>query len=562
MLTHFAWVEAGAKFDPVAHGRCDLDILDLTIDHREGEVAIATVVVPKATLPPWNQRHVFISYGQTLLFSGRLVGLPLGIKKDLISLELTAEPLDAGEQLQKMSADLKQIPYWDPSFVETTELDNPAEWLEARSALFAWDRVEGSVCLSDLFQGRQTLTLTDAFFSDSLNIRLAETPLSHISVNLTAEWVQKAQGEVSLGRKISSAFQEGMVNTLTLDGLLGTWPKEGQKLGRSGYWVERSSLQQVTPPPTGILNIYPTLTPEVMAWDEKDQKPKAIRAVRFWMMGTLNLGWKYRQRRREIVQFTITQKTQLEGKIRPLTRTLNLRLQQVVPEDTGTFFLTLQGRRTIEHALEMVKAHLAASARCLEVEMTLPFEAGFPLSLDHSIHIKDPRIPGGEVTGKVIAYRLHQDGLKSFAWLRFVASIGGNPTYAPAKSDTYYADSSYGDTVIPMAHKTISGLVYENYACQRPTMGIVDTDNLSSHDILKNIYVSHDALRQIQILQNQQYPARFNVRSILEEVPTIISLDLLNLKTTGVAEHIIRLNVLTQWVAPGQVNIEGVEDEI
>lgn len=176
MTIGFAWCREEESFDPICHGRCDLDILELTIDHREGEVALATIVVSNPNLPSLDRRHVYISDGDTLLFSGRLVGLPVKIRNDLVSLELSAEPLDADVQLQHLANELKQSPFWDEAFVDPTERNNPAEWLEARSALFAWDRSTGKVCLSDLFQGRKILDFSDTFFADSLKISLAETP--------------------------------------------------------------------------------------------------------------------------------------------------------------------------------------------------------------------------------------------------------------------------------------------------------------------------------------------------------------------------------------------------
>src|SRR5688500_251044 len=106
MAIAFAWSKHEENFDPIRHGRCDLDILKLAIDHREGEVALATIVVPNSNLPFWDRRHAYISYGDTLLFSGRLVGLPVKINNDLVSLELSAEPLDADLQLQSLANDL------------------------------------------------------------------------------------------------------------------------------------------------------------------------------------------------------------------------------------------------------------------------------------------------------------------------------------------------------------------------------------------------------------------------------------------------------------------------
>jgi hypothetical protein len=321
--------------------------------------------------------------------------------------------------------------------------------------------------------------------------------------------------------------------------------------------VVESHLARVTPPRTGVLDVYPTLTPEVMTGDELTQGPKRMRAKRVWMSGTVVLGWRYRQKRREVVQFTVSQKTQLDGTIRPLTRTLHLHLQQVAPAVSSTFFLTSRGRQAVEHALEVARAHLAASARCLEIEICLPFEAGLALSMDHSVCLVDARIPGGRALGKVVAYSLRQEGLKACAWARFAVSIGGDAGRVPCPAPIFYADPVYGDTGIPSYHQTASGLVYASYAHQRPREGIIETGSLSAHDLVKDVFVSYDAERQIQVLQGQQYPLRQNMKGVLEDIPTVISLDLLDLRTQGVAEHVIQLQTIGFWTAPCQVDVSG-----
>jgi hypothetical protein len=253
-------------------------------------VAIATVLVPHSQMKFHDQHHVYISQGGKLLFSGRLVALPVEIKDDLVALELTAEPEDADIQLQTLGKTLKEAPFWNANFVDPFEQNNPAEWLEGRSALYAWDRLTGKVCLSNLFEGRNLLDFSSVFFSDSLKVHLAETPLSSVSVTVTAEWVQKGEGEISLGSRIGAAFPGGMINTLTPQGLEATWPKEGQRMGKTGYRVLQSVLRSVFPPRTGILNIYPTVTPEFMGWDDATQQLKAMRGQRFWMVGDSGIG--------------------------------------------------------------------------------------------------------------------------------------------------------------------------------------------------------------------------------------------------------------------------------
>jgi hypothetical protein len=88
-------------------------------------------------------------------------------------------------------------------------------------------------------------------------------------------------------------------------------------------------------------------------------------------------------------------------------------------------------------------------------------------------------------------------------------------------------------------------------------MGILEIGDLSVHNMVREVLVSHDAEKQIRELQRQQYPVRQNLKHILEEIPTVVSLDLLSLKTGNVAEHIIHLTTLHPWTAPKQLNLRG-----
>jgi len=88
-------------------------------------------------------------------------------------------------------------------------------------------------------------------------------------------------------------------------------------------------------------------------------------------------------------------------------------------------------------------------------------------------------------------------------------------------------------------------------------MGILNIGDLSVNDMVRDVLVSYDAEKQIRALQRQQYPVRQNLKHVLEDIPTVVSLDLLSLKTGNVAEHTIHLTPLRPWAAPKQLNLRG-----
>jgi hypothetical protein len=152
---------------------------------------------------------------------------------------------------------------------------------------------------------------------------------------------------------------------------------------------------------------------------------------------------------------------------------------------------------------------------------------------------------------------LKQDGVKAYAWVRLAAAIGGNEDQTAPLKPWHYVDPRYGDTAIPQEYQTKFGLKYADYSQQRPEGGIMDLKSLSLSDILKEVVVSNDAHRQVQILQSQQYPLRLNLKTVLEDIPTSISLNLLSMKTQKVVEHLIHLETIGHWIAPRQVNLSG-----
>ena len=78
---------------------------------------------------------------------------------------------------------------------------------------------------------------------------------------------------------------------------------------------------------------------------------------------------------------------------------------------------------------------------------------------------------------------------------------------------------------------------------------------LTIHDFVKGAQVQGTPEKQFQHLLDNEYPNRDDTLSALAEVPTIIDVQLLDLRTQPVLEHIIHLDVLNAWSAPDQINL-------
>ncbi|MEI8295006.1 MAG: hypothetical protein WCG04_00585 [Alphaproteobacteria bacterium] len=553
MPTFFSWAADGEDFSPQRHAHWDLEIFQLSIQQNQGEIAFATLLVKNEAPFPVDRQHALIAYGEPgapqLIFRGRLSGMPRPVGQALLELHFTAEPSNAMEQLLALSETLKQPPYWDTLFIDPLHADHPGAVLEARSASFSWNRLTGAVILSDLFTGHEHAVIEDDILENSLKVNIGEPPLDEVHVRLMAEWVQTLDDEADLAPALCRRFSRGMINTLTPQSLKNSWPKPYTKLGRSGYTILESSLQEVTPPSTGALNLYPTISPNFMSWDETQQKSVMKRAARCWFRAKLAVGWSYKQKRREIVSFTLKQATIFgtTGKKRQLA----LCLQAVGDGPRASFFMTDRGHQAIEHAVEIARCHLAGTARCLEVELMIPFAQGLALTTDHSITVKAPQLPHGQLTGKLISYRLVQEAGLAYTWLRIAVAAGARPEDAPDNIHAEdYASIEYGPLAPQAFHRSESGIVFKDYSEQKPREGIQGVHAFT--ELIQNIDIHGDGQHQVETVLANQYPLCANPMNSLEAFLTKFQIDLQNIETHDVLEHKITLDIPEPWYPPQQ----------
>lgn len=545
----------------------EIKIFSLSIAQREHEPAFAKLIVQTKdafnAIPLYG--NIICEIGKDeehLLFKGKRVGFPCKIAQDLAEVEYTSEPDDTGDQLKRLAENLKEPALYDDLFITSND-ENPTNALEARSDLFCWDRCSGMVSVSGLFEGGRTLDFSNDILQGSLKLSLADTPLDFINVEIAAEWIQKAEGQINLFPQIAKKFPKRLVNTLTPDQLAKQWPKVGDKVGpfaslkQSGYQVVRSKLKPFNPPHTGVLDIYPTVTPLITTL--VDNKPESMRLKRSWFKGDLWLYWHYFQKRREVVHFTLHQSSQLKGHIRAKHKTLRLQLQSVenslVSQGTSSFFISERGQDAIIHALEIAKAHLAGSSRCIEIEFEVPLLKAIDITLNDAVSIRSDKIPGGSVTGKVTQYTFLITPAGAIARIHLGVAAGAESEPLVLLTEETYVDASYSQDG-KSSFKTPSGIIVKGYHHQTPKDGILHPYSLGIHDFIKRVEVKGDAEKQSRHLLENEYPKRENPLSALTEMPTIIDVDLLDLRTAANLEHHIHLDVLNSWSAPRQINLQ------
>lgn len=611
MMLYFAWTPQKETFDPHRHQRHDLEIFHIEVTQQESDVARASLLVQN-TLQDLttftDKKHAIISTknasGEAIcLFQGHLQG-PVKIDGNCVLLELTAAPEDVDKQLQ----DLMRHHKGDPLFVPAHKEESPAESLKSQSAVLYFDRLGHTVSLSDLFEGRHFLDLNQNFYGDSLQLKSGAQPLESVEITLEVQWIQRMRSYASLSRKIASAFPEKIINTFTGKNFAKKWPKTGQSLRNSGYWVAVSHLEEITPPRTGGLNLYPTTSSPLWV-QHKDNTPTQAYVKRSWFKGRLILGWSYKQKRTERLTFTLKQqfhdffkeasaplekihltlgeispkisypfwhphkrydlgfKIQDEGKIYRCLQSHRSKdtfskdsalwiFEKNIPTALGpqsrsSFFVTDRGVQAFEYALEIAKTHLAYRARALQVSFCGSWEDLCQISLDHTIRLQDRRLPGGSVRGKVIAYAIIAEGKtgERRVEVTLAVSIGSGKT----SEDTPKGIPAYAVDYMEEPSVAKGSLKYARYDTQTPQDPFATVHRLSHHAMIKSLRLKNKAQDQEAYLREQQYPQGNIDHSILKDHVTEIHLSLNPLSSKEAIEHTIEAQVLTTWSAPKQI---------
>lgn len=465
MTFFFTWVDSPQPFDPLQHTRLEMDIFALSLIHAEGTYARLELTVQTGTLLPpqkWGILSIRLPTGESIcLFQGARQDRPQSGTTDLMLLELIACPPDANEQLQILLHTWRTTTsVYDPLLIPEGHLDDPHLIRFFQPKTFYWDPCTLRVRLDDLLKGTQTRDVTSVFDPRSLTYRHKDLLPFQLHVTLQAQWIQQVNGFMNLGPAITKLFSEGLINTYTSASFKAAWPRAGQYLGRSNYWVAASRLEEIDPPASAARYSSPLHPSETSL----NQRPRVAR--RRWFRGKLLVGWTFQQKRVEKLSFTL--RTATPSKTAALSsETLSLRLQAICPptllslwephtsyavgdtiqeagslyqclsphqsgdvfsehqnswEDKGplphalpdagasSFFLTPRGQKVLETGIEISHTKRLSQARTLEVSFEIPFVFCPVLSPSDEVTLSDPRLPCGNVRGKVLRTVVHVKG--------------------------------------------------------------------------------------------------------------------------------------------------------
>lgn len=240
----------GGAFDEDAHLVYDIPVLSIEVTHDEGDFPAAIIETrnPRVgLLNPDRQLWCWVSWqGPTQvwpIFHGRLLGAPNEALGEVVKLEFTARPEDFDAQKQVIAAALRSGPTWDPVWI-AERADDPDVVLEARPERIHIDRLDLSVTTSNIISGEDgTIEVSEGqhTYAD-MSWNYSQVPLRRINVSATVTWDQVGIGDVDLTRQLWQAFSgvgsagpHPVIQSLTGDGLKGSWPAPGASA--QGGWT-------------------------------------------------------------------------------------------------------------------------------------------------------------------------------------------------------------------------------------------------------------------------------------------------------------------------------------
>ena len=111
----------------------------------------------------------------------------------------------------------------------------------------------------------------------------------------------------------------------------------------------------------------------------------------------------------------------------------------------ASYFPTDRGQQSIQYGMCVTRAKLRYRSRMVRISTDIPFHRAAELSCRKSATIEERRLPGGEATGKIIAYSMEVDGsnLSMRGNVTIGCSIGAGTEVEAVEGDPVYAAAGY-----------------------------------------------------------------------------------------------------------------------
>lgn len=613
-IFYFAWIDEGEAFDPAVHNRHDEDVFAFNLTQQEGDFAALTCDVKNPRIGLLNTgRKVWCYFSWDAgdgtiapLFKGRLIAIPSNIFDTVVTFSFTARPSAFVDAKHTLADTLRVLPYWDQVMIDPDSWEDDDVVLEARSALYHIDRVTHEVTISDVLTPEDgTLEFGgDDFFYDNMSMTLQQTPIRSCNVTATFPWANSGAGGLDVGAVILQKWPGkdailNLINSFTFPGLQSSWPKPGASIG-SGWTVVQGELIDETflsvqplgidesifdlsniPGPLGKGSImfppvYSGTSYGGVDGSNFNEQIDVVYAPMGWGVPILSVAYSASRDYSQVLQFTLSTHTQNivtdtgGDDIIDLTLTSNPLTdvgydgEIAINSSARTYLDTPRGQQSVEYCILTARAQLCIRARAVNISFDTFFAAGVAATLRKGALIHDPRLPGGQAAGKLIAYKLSLDGDDgvAIATLTMGSAIGYGGSYVEVPGTGCYAAPGYmADGYQQMTGEVVlastSDITFQMPDLEQFDDGIDLSRGLTAATAIQALTIVDPASQQGPVLEGQtkNAPDQQALNSLLQTMPTVINLTLVPLNTgpfSGGVEPTV-----SELIIPKQIDLEA-----
>jgi len=328
-----------SSLDDVFDRSQDVPLLVLNLSHEEGKPATLSITVPHGAVSAteaYRGRRGMVMYQKNggkndqnnrgknrlldaqkhhRLFYGHLVEILE--KEDVTELRLVSDLFPIQDQWEVVAQEIKS------KAVHHDLWDNhdPENLLACVPYTRYWDRCTGKMRISHAVKGTRTFDVSHVY-DPKYRVTHKKEPVSDIKMEISVHWDQKIMGYTNIAPQIASCFPKGVMGTLTDRALESGWPETGRTFS-SGYFVSESSLKKINDArhPSGI--VLPGASEAGEDSQDAQEQSDWIAECSFYE-GRLVVGYAYRQKRKEILTYTLQAALPDSEKGRSATIALNV----------------------------------------------------------------------------------------------------------------------------------------------------------------------------------------------------------------------------------------------
>ncbi len=278
---------------------------------------------------------------------------------------------------------------------------------------YYYDDINNQIKLTPIIGMKNVKKISkEMYFQESMQIRHRNKQISKINVNIEAQWIQSAEGDINLYHMIASKFKNGIINSLT--DISKQWVNIEKSLPKCSYKIMEFYLRQISAPGKGMA---------CSNFIETDDGQKVL-FKRFWYDGALKLYWSYSQKYKEYAKFNIRNTAFNKQSTSGITKDITVKIPiKYIPDNSiKSFFSTSDGKIAIRNFASQAFSAILAAERDIEVKITGEFKYLNGITTNDTVELIGNQFEKGKFIGKVVDKITHISGDSQICTLRILGT--------------------------------------------------------------------------------------------------------------------------------------------